>query len=226
MQRARLLQTQVRMGELAGARAALTEVRQNGRDTAHIRVAAAVIHLAEGDPEQALDVLAPVIDGGIAAIHRPSSITEAQVLDAAAREQLGDKRGAEASLERALELAEPDGIIQPFIGAPVRGLLERLPPHRTTHATLLRTILDVTGGASAAPHGHQAPPLDELSEAELRVVRYLPSNLKAPEIAGELCVSANTVRTHIRHIYAKLDAHERNEAVNRARALGLLARSR
>jgi hypothetical protein len=44
-------------------------------------------------------------------------------------------------------------------------LLERLPRHRTTHATLLRTILDVTRGASAAPHGHQAPPLEELSEA-------------------------------------------------------------
>jgi LuxR family transcriptional regulator, maltose regulon positive regulatory protein len=56
-------------------------------------------------------------------------------------------------------------------------------------------------------------------------VRYLPSNLKAPEIAAELCVSANTVRTHIRHIYAKLDTHDRNEAVGRARQLGLLARS-
>ena len=68
--------------------------------------------------------------------------------------------------------------------------------------------------------------LEELSEAELRVARYLPSNLKAPEIAAELCVSANTVRTHIRHIYAKLDSHDRNEAVARARELRLLARSR
>ena len=55
------------------------------------------------------------------------------------------------------------------------------------------------------------------------MVRYLPSNLKAPEIAAELCVSANTVRTHLRHIYAKLDAHSRGEAVARARDLGLLA---
>jgi len=57
----------------------------------------------------------------------------------------------------------------------------------------------------------------------MRVVRYLSSNLKAPEIAAELCVSANTVRTHIRHIYAKLGAHDRNEAVARARELRLLA---
>ena len=67
-----------------------------------------------------------------------------------------------------------------------------------------------------------APLLDPLSDAELRVLRYLPSNLKTPEIAAELFVSANTVRTHVRHIYAKLDAHDRTEAVARARALRLL----
>jgi LuxR family maltose regulon positive regulatory protein len=65
----------------------------------------------------------------------------------------------------------------------------------------------------------------QLSAAELRVVRYLPTNLKAPEIAAELGVSANTVKTHLRHIYDKLNAHSRSEAVDRARELGLLARS-
>ena len=67
------------------------------------------------------------------------------------------------------------------------------------------------------------PLRDELSEAELRVLEYLPGNLRAPEIAAELFVSTNTVRTHLRHIYAKLDAHSRSEAVARARGLGLLA---
>ena len=79
---------------------------------------------------------------------------------------------------------------------------------------------------SAPPAGAPAGNLEELSEAELRVVRYLPTNLKAPEIAAELFVSTNTVRTHLRHIYAKLDAHGRAEAVARARQLGLLAPSR
>ena len=129
---------------------------------------------------------------------------------------------AEASIERALDLAEPDGIVLPFVLAPVRELLERHPRHRTAHATLLSTILDVLAGLAAA-RGATAPLREELSEAELRVVRYLPSNLKAPEIAAELFVSANTVRTHLRHIYAKLDAHSRGEAVARARELGLLA---
>jgi LuxR family maltose regulon positive regulatory protein len=67
------------------------------------------------------------------------------------------------------------------------------------------------------------PLLEPLSDAELRVVRYLPGNLRGPEIAAELCVSPNTIRTHLRHIYAKLDAHSRTQAVARARQLGLLA---
>ena len=78
-----------------------------------------------------------------------------------------------------------------------------------------------TCSAGSSPE-EGAPLLDALSEAELRVLRYLPSNLKAPEIASELYVSPNTVRTHLRHIYAKLDAHTRSEAVSRARELGLL----
>jgi LuxR family maltose regulon positive regulatory protein len=79
----------------------------------------------------------------------------------------------------------------------------------------------VLGGGCPEP---ELQPLREpLSDAELRVVRHLPSNLKATEIASELCVSPNTVRTHLRHIYAKLDAHTRSEAVTRARRLGLLA---
>jgi LuxR family transcriptional regulator, maltose regulon positive regulatory protein len=57
------------------------------------------------------------------------------------------------------------------------------------------------------------------------VLRYLPTNLSAPEIARELSVSVNTVRTHIRHVCGKLDAHGRTEAVTQARALGLLAPS-
>ena len=59
----------------------------------------------------------------------------------------------------------------------------------------------------------------------MRVLRFLPSNLTASEIASELVVSTNTVRTHMRHIYAKLDAHTRSEAVSRARELGLVAPS-
>lgn len=63
-----------------------------------------------------------------------------------------------------------------------------------------------------------------LSASETRVLRYLPTNLPAPKIASELSVSVNTVRTHINHLYAKLGAHSRAEAVERARAAGLLSK--
>ena len=68
-------------------------------------------------------------------------------------------------------------------------------------------------------------PRDPLSESEIRVLRYLPTHLTTHEIANELFVSANTVSTHRRHLYTKLGVHSRHEAVDRARALGLLAPS-
>ena len=187
-----------------------------------MRMAAAVVHLIAREPERAIDVLVPAIERSVPAVHASSAVTEAQVLDAAARHQLGDRRGAAASLERALELAEPEGLILPFALAPARPLLERHPRHRTAHATLLNTILDVLAGATPRHNADTRPLRDDLSDAELRVVRYLPSNLKAPEIAAELMVSTNTVRTHLRHVYAKLDAHNRAEAVARARQLRLV----
>ncbi len=223
--RARVLQTQARMGHAASAAAALDELEAAERVSPQMRVTAAVIELARGAIDEAVDVLAPVIGGPAPAAPLRFAITEAQVLDATAREQLGDRSGAESSLERALELAEPEGMILPFVLAECQDLLERVPRHRTAHGALVRTILGVLAGSSAPRRGAPAPLLDELSDAEVRVVRYLPSNLKTPEIASELFVSPNTVRTHIRHIYAKLDAHDRNEAVARARELGLLAPS-
>ena len=103
---------------------------------------------------------------------------QALILEAIARDALGDAGATSRALEEALELAEPEGLVLPFLLFP-------------------------------------AP--------ALRVLRYLPTNLRAPGIAAELFVSVNTIRTHMRHIYAKLGAHQRGEAVARARALGLLA---
>ncbi|MBV9533839.1 MAG: hypothetical protein JO321_00325 [Solirubrobacterales bacterium] len=222
----RLVQTHARMGKMAAARAALGKVSEQERRSSEMCLAAAFIHLAEGEPRRALDVLAPVIDATAPTTHRPSAITEAQLLDAVAHERIGRHREAEASLECALELAEPEGIVLPFILVPAQDLLDRLPRHHTAHPTLQQTILDVLAGSAPRPRDGPDGLIEELSEAELRVVRYLPSNLRAPEIAAELFVSTNTIRTHLRHIYAKLDAHGRADAVARARQLGLLAPSR
>jgi LuxR family maltose regulon positive regulatory protein len=137
---------------------------------------------------------------------------------------MGDRCAADQSTERALALAEADRLVLPFAMTGSRELLEALPRHQTAHAALLTGILDVLSGASA-PAGDRRPPPPghELSPGELRVLRYLPTNLSRPQIATELSVSVNTVGTHIRSIYAKLGAEDRSAAVHRARALRLLS---
>jgi len=108
---------------------------------------------------------------------------------------------------------------------PVPGLLQRHARHRTAHPALIAEILSLLAGGRPAPPAGPPPPLEPLSSSEIRVLRYLPTSLTAPEIASELFVSHNTVRTHMRHLYAKLGTHRRADTVARARALGLLAPS-
>ena len=211
------------MGDTETARLELAGLSPDQRNRAAMRIALAAMELEQDNPEGAAEALAPVLDGSAPALSHRWARVEALLLDATARDRLGDLRAAEESLEAALDLAEPEGLILPFLLWPSRELLERHPRHRTSHATFISTILDTLAGRAAPQRGPAAPLRDELSEAELRVVRYLPSNLTASAIASELVVSTNTVRTHMRHIYAKLDAHSRSEAVARARELGLVA---
>ena len=103
-----------------------------------------------------------------------------------------------------------------------RELLAAHPAHRTAHAAYLRALRDHLDGGEP-PRAELAEPLNE---RELTVLRFLPTNLSAAEIGSELFLSVNTVKTHMRKLYAKLDVHTRAEAVERGRALGLLAPSR
>ena len=103
--------------------------------------------------------------------------------------------------------------------------LEALPRHGTSHAALVADILDVIRSGEHAGLSQPAMmPVGELSRSELRVLRYLPTNLTRREIAGELSVSVHTVDSHIRRVYAKLGAADRTVAVQRGREL--LGRSR
>ena len=140
-----------------------------------------------------------------------------------AGDQLGDQRQANRAAERALALAEADRLVLPFVMTGSRLLLEALPRHETAHTALLADILDVMRGSPpAAPKQSSLPPGEELTPGELRVLRYLPTNLSRPEIAGELSLSPNTVNAHVRSIYAKLDVRDRSAAVQRARQRRLL----
>jgi LuxR family maltose regulon positive regulatory protein len=217
-----LLATQARLGMAGEARAALAALDDERASSGEICNARAVICLAEGDPAAALAAVTDVLDGA-APVLGYVTVVEAQLLAGLAHRELGDLRAASQAAEQALALAESDRLILPFAMTGSAELLEWLPRHQTTHAALLADILDVLHGSSpAARKQSPSPPAEELSPGELRVLRYLPTNLSRPEIAGELSVSPNTVSAHIRSIYAKLGVRDRSSAVRRARELRLL----
>jgi LuxR family transcriptional regulator, maltose regulon positive regulatory protein len=221
-----LLATQARLGLPGEARASLAALDDERASSGEIRNARAVICLAEGDPAGALGAVRDVLDG-TAPVLGYVTVVEADLLAGLAYRELGDQRAAIQAAERALALAESDRLVLPFAMTGSRELLEALPRHETAHAALLADILDVLHGSSpAAKEQSSLPPTEELSPGELRVLRYLPTNLSRPEIAGELSVAPSTVSTHVRSIYAKLQVRDRSSAVQRARELRLLAAGR
>ena len=217
-----LLHVLVRLGETEHAEQALAELGEPDREHGEIRTALAALRLAQDDPHAATAALAPVLDGSAPLVRR-TWLVGAFLLEAIARDALGEPAAAERALECALDLAEPEGLLLFFVLQPAPGLLERHARHRTAHASLIAEILNLLAGKRPAPSAGLQAPLKPLSGSEIRVLRYLPTNLSQPEIANELHVSRNTIRTHMSHLYAKLDTHSRTEAVERARALGLLA---
>jgi len=228
--RAHLLITMVRLGQAGRAEAALAELDAHERQSAEMRIALASLRLAQHDPQAATAALAPVIDGSVPPGNHDWLVVTLLV-EAMARDALGDTAAAGRALERALDLAEPNHQLIAFLLDPAPRLLERHARHHTAHAALVAEICGLLAGTQAGPQDGGPPPsrpeplLEPLSGSQIRVLRYLPTNLTTPEIAAELYVSPNTVRTHVPHLYAKLGTHRRAEAVARARALGLLAPS-
>ncbi|WP_243638853.1 LuxR C-terminal-related transcriptional regulator [Streptacidiphilus pinicola] len=217
------LATQARLGRLGEARADLAALDDERAGSGEVRNALAAICLAEGDPVAALDALHDVLDG-TAPVLGYATLIEAHLLTGLAHRELGDQSAANQAAEQALALAEPDRLVLPFAMTGSAELLDSLPRHETGHAALLADILDLLHGSSpAAEEQSSMPPTEALSPTELRVLRFLPTNLTRPEIAGELSVSPNTVSTHLRSIYAKLQVRDRSSAVQRARELRLLA---
>ena len=174
--------------------------------------------LAAGDPETAVAALtAPTADA------YPMVEIERNVLRALALRAMGEGDAALTSLERALASAEPEGIRRPFLGAGsgVRELLadhlRRAVSHRWFASELLRT-LDGVDSTRILP----VELLEPLSARESEVLRFLPTMMSNSDIASELFVSVNTVKTHVKSIYRKLDVTRRQDAVRRARQLHLL----
>ena len=197
----------------------------------HVTLARALMarHALESDQpslDQALELLdrlrGPAEDG-----RRAGSVIEIRVAQALAYQMRGDLPRALASLEGALSLAEPEGYVRMFVdeGAPMAALLAEAAGGgmASPYVGRLRTALGAT--PDRPPTQATATPsvlVDPLSVREREVLRLLGTELSGPEIARELVVSLNTVRSHTKNVYMKLGVNNRRAALRRARELDLL----
>ncbi|MFC0100955.1 LuxR C-terminal-related transcriptional regulator [Micromonospora marina] len=214
-------QVRAAVGDVDGART-LLDAAGDGPAPA---LAAARLRLRAGDVRAAERELPDWTASGAADWPLPVRLG-AGLLDAALADASGDARRAGRLLEEVLALAEPDGFRRVFTRADpgVRDLLAaRLDSGTAYWATVSELVRGVDAQPVAAAADDPARTLDEpLTERELTILRYLQSILSNVEIAAELSLSVNTVKTHVRNIYRKLDATRRRDAVRRARELRLI----
>jgi LuxR family transcriptional regulator, maltose regulon positive regulatory protein len=210
------------LGEPARARKRLAAV--DAEEAPDAAIGLARLELAGGDPGAAMRAVAAFLADEREPV-LPFTRTEAWAIDAIARDAAHDEDGAMRALERALDLAEPRGYsgILARYGAPLRSLLRRRVERGTGHRALAAQLLSMMGGVSAVERAAPHPLLEPLSDRELAVLRFLPTMMSNAEIAAEMFVSVNTVKTHLKHVYRKLDVADRRDCVRRARELRLLS---
>jgi LuxR family maltose regulon positive regulatory protein len=187
-------------------------------------VGTARLLLAQGDPESALEAIAAFLADEREPV-LPFARVEASVLAAIAHDAVRDEQAALEALERALDMAEPRGCAIAIVryGAPLRSLLRRLMARGTRHRSLGDELLAMLERSTGPEAVVVAPLLEPLSDRELTVLRYLPTMMSNAEIAAEMYVSVNTVKTHLKHVYRKLDVTDRRDCVRRGRELRLLS---
>jgi LuxR family maltose regulon positive regulatory protein len=158
---------------------------------------------------------------------RIGTLIEILVLQALARRAAGDQSAALESLSRAVKLAEPARFVRVFAdeGEPMAALLKALVRHEP-RLGYARRLATVTSGAIAPVASAQATLIEPLSDRELDVLRLLATDLDGPDIARQLHVSLNTMRTHSRSIFRKLQVTNRRAAVRQAHELNLLPGAR
>ena len=210
------------LGDRAGAARVLGE-GASGPSSLPGAVVLAQLRLADGEWEAARAIVSTWSDR-FRDEATPAAV-QAWTVDALALDALADHDGAAASLERALELAEPGGLRWALLdfGRSLSPLLGRQLRSGTSHRALVGELLASLDGANGRDRAHSPFMMVPLSPRERAVLRYLPTMMSNQEIASELFVSVNTVKTHLKAIYRKLDVADRREAVTRARSLELLA---
>lgn len=186
------------------------------REYEHITLVRAL--LVRGDPDAATDLLGRLLDAAEAG-HRTGTVIEILVLQALTHQARGDVEAASEPLERALVLAQPEGYVRMFVdeGPAMISLLKSAVQHEIVPKYASRLLAACVGTENRTPAKQGL--IDPLSQRELDVLRLLGSDLGGPEIARELFVSLNTVRTHTKSIYAKLGVNNRRAAVRRAAEL-------
>jgi LuxR family transcriptional regulator, maltose regulon positive regulatory protein len=189
-----------------------------GREFADVAVVEAEALLAAGDPDRARQVVQTAVEAADVAV---AVSVNAWLIVATIAAERGDVREAHEALRNAIRLAGPESQRRHFHEAGAR--LRRLMRDDQELAGQYRAL----GRTAHVPHravGESVQPVvvETLSKREMEVLRYVEAMLPTEEIAGAMYVSVNTVKTHVRSILRKLSASRRNEAVRRARELGLI----
>jgi LuxR family maltose regulon positive regulatory protein len=201
------------LGEEREARTLLRR-RHEESPSPEVAVALASLELADGDPAGALEL--------VSARGRTEFVAtnvEAAVIAAIAHQSAGSEAAAARCIEHALDLAEPLGLRRVIVahGAPVRSLLRSRLLRQTGHAALVGELLEDLDRDHTLPRLGRTVPVQPLSGREEAVLRYLPMMLSFKEIAKELYVSPNTLKTHARNIYRKLGISSRRDLARLAR---------
>jgi LuxR family maltose regulon positive regulatory protein len=185
------------------------------------RVTLARARLALGQHGSADELIEPLLQPDLP--YREPAI-QARLIQAQVADRQHRDTAALSAITAALDLAQPEGIRRPFLahgGGRLSALLHRHQHLGGRHAAFVADLVDDLGPIGVEP---DAPSLmvEHLTEREMIVLHYLPTMLKAGEIASDLYVSVNTVKAHLRSMYRKLGVSNRREAVERARTVGLL----
>ena len=198
------------------------------REYEHVTLARALLAQSRQEPaDRTVSEAAGFVDRLLReaeAGHRTGIVIELLVLQSLTHRLGGNLEAGLVPLERALTLAEPEGYVRTFVDeGPAIGALLRLAARRGVMVGYVGRLLAALGERREASPTRPGL-VDPLSERELDVLRLLGTDLSGPEIARELVVSVNTVRTHTKNIYAKLGVTSRRAAVRRGGELDLLSR--
>jgi LuxR family maltose regulon positive regulatory protein len=186
------------------------------------------ILIAQGQPDETTTLLERLLEAAEAG-GRTSRVIEILNLQALALQAQGNLDQARTTLEKSLALAEPEGFVRIFVdeGSSMARLLYKALTREIApdYVRRLLAAFPVEEGGRTEPPKSQAPEsvlIEPLSERELEVLQLIAEGLTNREIASRLFLSPNTVKTHTRNIYGKLDTHNRTQAVARAGALGIM----